>query len=422
MIWLIVLITVCIERVAIAQMTYQVLSSSWPATQCPVEDCSNLTALLNSDVLCGNVSNVTLLLYPGVHIVTSSANRAFSITSATNFAIKAVNSSQRATIRCNGNIGFEFDSCVNLTISDITIENCGALKHLNSHNLPEANLTMYISHSLGVYIIRTHIINGTGTGLLLENVQYQLLIVDSILAHNDGNLHIMSYDNNKVKSTFSSMRILNSSLSDAKGISRPRITHSGIIIHLYQKKFRSEVELRYVNLVNNEITNMHAELNFCNSAVKLHKLNSISINKKQNLHFDLIYSTKCINTGHVQQQNNFTLDHANITGGETYIKGNGKKRHLIIIFINDTGIYQSLLSIIEIKQALLKNVAIKNDSYRTKYIRDCVVNFMGYFVYSNNQGSLVLMRSNLTLETYGSMVFRHNNHASESVFLSLILT
>ena len=397
---------------------YCVLPSDCPATQCPVEDCFNLTALLNSDVLRGNVSNVTLLLFPGVHIVTSSVNRIFTIISATNFAIRAANSSLRAIIRCNGKIGFEFDSCTNLTIYDITIKNCGVLKYLDSHNLLEANVSMYISHSLGVYITHTHILNGTGIGLLLENVQYQLLILDSILSHNEGNLYIMCYDNGRVKSILSTMRILNSNLSNAKGIGGQHETkHSGIIIKLYQRKFRSEVELRNVNLVNNEIANMYAELNSCNSAVKLHKLNSVSINKKQNLRFNLIHSTKCINTGHVQQQNNFTLNNAFITGGETSIKGTGEKRHLINIFLNNIDFYQSLFSLIEIKQALLNNVAIKNNSHKTIYIQDCVVTFIGYFVFNNNQGSLLFLRNNLTFERYSSLVLRHNSQASESVLL-----
>ena len=416
--WQIAFITICIVKAAVAHTTYCVLPSDWPSTQCPLEDCnsSNLTALLNSDILCGSVSNVTLLLYPGEHIVSSSENRVFSIISATNFALKAVDSSQRATIRCNKTIGFEFDSCINLTMSDITIENCGAQKYLNSRMLPEVNFSVYISHSLGVYIAHTHIVNGTGIGLLLENVQNQLLILDSILSYNDGNLYIVSYDNSRIKSIPISMRILNSFFSDARGIKSQRV-YSGITIHMYQTKFSIEIELKNVTIVNAKSENMYAELNLCTTVVKLYNLTSISIHKEQNLNLKLMHSTKCI---HVEQQYNFTMDNANLTGGDIFIEGKGGKGNLATIFINNTDISQSIIRISEVKHAFLTNVTIqKSESQKNMLTKNCALHFIGYFSYQNNRGSLLFQNNSVIFETYSRMLFRHNNQTLESPLYSI---
>ena len=318
--WKIVLIiAVCIIGAVATRRTYYVLSSDSPATQCPVETCPSLTALLESGILCDDATNVTLLLYQGMHVLNSSVNRVFCITSATNFTMRSFDSSQRATILCNGNIGFEFDSCINLTITNINIENCGALKYLNTHFLREANFSLYISHSLGVYVTDICILNGTGIGLLLENVQYQLLILGSILSHSDVNLYITTYDNNRVKSIPSSMRILNSNFSDARDTRREY--HSGVAIRTYQTKFYVELELKKVDIVHSNFVNLNAQLNLCTSAIKLQNLNSISVIKEQNLNIFLMHSTKC---PHVEQPN--------FIGGKISIEGKkSTKQQLLLI-------------------------------------------------------------------------------------------
>ena len=412
MAWIIVLIILCFTRATVAQRTYYVSSNEFPVLQCPVENCYNMTELLNSEILRGNVTNVTLLLLPGIHSIMSDANTVFSIDSATNFTIRAANSSTGATIRCNGNVGFEFHLCINMTICDITIENCGALGNFDSEYLPKCNFSMYISHSIGVYMSNVHVINGTGIGLLLENIYLQLLIMDSILSHNDGNLYVVSYDNSKVTSMFCSMRILNSSLNHARSYS-PKKKFSGVTIRLYQMTFHTEIELRNVNLVNNKL-NMYSDINLCNSVVKLNNLTSVNINMKKNIYFDLKYPTECI--GH-SEKTHFTMDNANITGGTIDINGNKEKRHLVAIYINNTNISQSIISASNVKNILLSNVVIENsDSHKIMYIQYCSVNFRGYTIYQNNEGTLVFKKSDITADTYSRMIFRHNQAPESTIF------
>ena len=84
-----------------------------PLTYCPEEEnCYHLTELIKHDLL---VSNTTIALLPGTHTCTSAVNKTLSISNATNFALIAANSSEGATIKCNGNIGFEFNFITNLT-------------------------------------------------------------------------------------------------------------------------------------------------------------------------------------------------------------------------------------------------------------------------------------------------------------------
>ena len=402
--WQVVLIIVCITRAASNLRTsYHVLPSGGPSMQCPIETtCPSLMALLNSEVLHDNITNVTLLLLPGMHEVTSTKKRTFSITSATNFVIRSVDSSQRATIACSGNIGFEFDSCTNLTISDINIQNCTSSKHLGFHSLQEPNFSLYITHSLGVYITHTSILNGTGIGLLLENVQYQVLILNSKFYQNDGNLHILTYNSVRVKSVFNSIAIVNSSFSNAKGTGGNM--YSGITVRTYQTKFYIEIALKNVNIANSKL-NIFASLNLCTSAIKLNNLTSISINKKQNIYFHLMRSTKCIQT---EQQNNATIDNANFTGGEIDIRG--KTGHPVSFFIKNSTIFQSIISITDTKNVVLTDVTIeKSDSQKKMTILSCSLKITGYFLYQKNGGSLVFIKSNVIFDDSTNILFKYNS-------------
>ena len=92
---------------------------------------------------------------------------------------------------------------------------------------------MYISHSLGVYIINTSILNGTGIGLLLENVQYQVLISESVISNNYGNLYLINYNNDVSNTTApSNVNITNTSFNYARNSHHfEEIIPHGIKVH-----------------------------------------------------------------------------------------------------------------------------------------------------------------------------------------------
>ena len=409
-------LTFCISTTQ--EKTYYVLSNDSPEVKCPVEKCQNLTELLDT-IVPGYISNIVIFLSSGIHRVSSNISKLISITSASNFTIRSINLSTRATIKCDGNIAFEFHSCLNLTIRDITIETCGALRHFDSHYIPMSNFSVYVSHSLGVYIINTHILNGTGIGLLLENVQYQILILDSIISHCGCNLYLINYNNYTNNTTEpSSIMVNNSSFNNArKSHLSQQVDSSGIYVRLYQSKFQTQLVLKDVNLVENEMMNLYAEFNLCNkmNLFQVYTLKSIKFFNGKNLYLKLVYSIKC----NVGQQTNFIVHSTEIIGGETRILGKTKKNHLVTnqcINITNTNISNSLFTIKRVETALFNNLVIQ-DTYTSNSMRIeyCVVVFTGYFMYQRNRGSqMTFKRSDITVDKNSSLLFKHNSKLPES--------
>ena len=164
------------------QRIIHLLPDDQPLSQCPVEEgCYRLSLLLvSSDQLSGNIiSNVTLALLPGTHTVTSTVNEVISIDSATNFTLRAANSSTGASVNCNGTIGFEFSRIKNLFIDGISFKNCGASKTLSRGS--QIHFTLYIFNSQGVAVTKLNVKNGRGYGLLAVSVFGDFLLSNSTL-------------------------------------------------------------------------------------------------------------------------------------------------------------------------------------------------------------------------------------------------
>ena len=127
------LMIICLSTVAFQKKIYYVASNDLSKIDCPGKMCRNLTELLDDHNETSNFSNAIIYLLPGIHQV-STEGRIISIRFASNLTIASFNSSARATIRCEGHAAFEFHSCVNLTITGISIETCGALRPFDYHN------------------------------------------------------------------------------------------------------------------------------------------------------------------------------------------------------------------------------------------------------------------------------------------------
>ena len=395
---------------------YYITPSDSTDVPCPVESCQTLTAFLDNEP--GNTSNVVIYLLPGFHQV--STGGIFSITSTSNLTLTALNSTLRATIKCNGNVAFEFHRCSNLIISDITFETCGALQLFDTRYIPMSNVSVYISHSVGVYLTNIHIFNGTGIGLLLENVQSQVLISNAIISHCVCNIYLLNFNNYTYNNTMpSSIMISNSLFKNARPryqFSQQNLDSLGVHIRLYQSKFLTEVVLKDVTLLENEM-NMFALLNLCNrrSSVKIYNLKSFLVGSGENLRFDLVYSTTC----NSEKQNNFVIDSTEVIGGELHIQGVGKKVDQVtsqLIIINSTNISKCLFIVARVKTALLNNVMIQNtDSSRDMRIENCIMVFGGYFSYERNRGSqMVIKRSEVFIDGGSSLRFSHNSLLPES--------
>ena len=411
------LLILCVATVTAHERTYYVISNDLPKTECPVESCQNLTALLD-DVVPDNISNVTIYLLPGIHQISTEMRKVISITAASNLTISSSNWSTRATIRCEGHGAFEFHSCTNLTIKDITVEKCGAPRHFGHRKIPESNFSVYISHSLGVYIINTHILNGTGIGLLLENVQSELQILDTIVSHNGCNFFLINYNNYTSNTTVSSsIMVRNSSFSYASYHLSQQLDSGGIYVYIYSTKFLTELVLMNVNLVKNA-RNLYVQFPLCNkwSLVKIYNLTSINLQDKPNIQFILVYSRKC----NLKKQTNFIADNAEIIGGEILVRSEGRINHRVVhnIIIHNINISKCLFFITRVIGLQFKNIAIQNTdtgSIKSMHIKDSVAVVRGYFLYQRNtRVQMAFKKSKITLGTNSTFLFRHNSHLPES--------
>ena len=414
------LMIICVSTVTFQKKTYYYVASN--DLKCPVEMCKNLTELLDDQRNGTNhFSDAVIYLLPGIHQVSTETSKIISIRFASNLTIASFNSSARATVRCEGHAAFEFHSCVNLTITGIGIEKCGALPPFDYHNhklcIPK-NVSVYISHSLGVYIINTSIFNGTGIGLLLENVQNQVVILESIMSHNDDNLYLINY-NNDASNTMapSNVIVTNSSFNYArKSHHFEEIVPHGITVYLYQTKFKTKLVLKNVNLIENE-RNLNFKFTLCNewSSTEIYNLKSIQTNNEENLYFELVYSKRC----NSDIWTNFITDRADVIGGKISIHSVSQRtmnNHNLII--RNFSLSKCLLFITRVERVVFENIAIQNadtGSFRGMHIESSVVVFRGLFLYQRNKRSqMAFKNSKITLETNSTFVFRHNSHLPES--------
>ena len=411
------LMIICVSTVAFQKKIYYVTSNK---IDCPGETCKNLTELLDDYNGTSNLSNAVIYLLPGIHQVSTEGSRIISIRFASNLTIASFNLSVRATIRCKGHAAFEFHSCVNLTIIGISIEKCGALRPFDYHDfrlLIPKNVSVHISHSLGVYFISTNIFNGTGIGLLLENVQYQVLISESVISHNEFNLCLINYNNHTSNTTaLSSIMVTNSSFNYARKYHSfsEGIIPQGITIYLYQTKFQTNLVLKNVNLIENE-RNLRFKFTLCNewSSIYISHLKSIKTSNDPNLSFEPVYSKKC----NSEPQTNFIIDNAEIVGGETHIKSKSQRtinNHNLII--RNFSLSKCLLFITQVKRVMLKDILIQNTgSFKDMNIESSIVVFRGLFLYQSNKWSqMVFKKSKIILGINSNFVFRHNSHLPES--------
>ena len=399
-----------------------VLPQDQPLTQCPVENCYNLTALISHDLLTGDLSNTTITLMPGIHICSSSVNKVISINFATNFTLRAAKSGGTA-IKCNGRIGFEFGFCTNLTIVGITFKDCGAYQNIPkfSGNYPlNISFTLYQFHSSNVYINDVKITNGAGIGLLVVNAQNQFTLTNSDFTHNEGNFHFINQDNENVSSNYTVVRILNSHINEAKSIHSYKnhlhlseVYSTGLTIRLQQSRYHTQVELTNTTLSQNNI-NIYALFTSCKSIIKIDRLRSTGI--KSISRFHSIFASTCIAL--TVPEIIVTIQNTYFAGGEIKITGS-KRQNNYWIALSSVQI-ENLQSSMVVKQ---QNIRIKNaviqDNYGAFHIKqNCEIHIQGTLTYQRNEMGLQFFSlSNLMIDKNSTIIFKHNNlHTSESPF------
>ena len=387
--------------------------------QCQAIECYNLTALLKSNMLSDSISNVNILLYPGIHTINSAIKEVFSINNANIFKLTATNLTEGATIECSGSTGFAFSSCTNLTITGITFEGCGAhfesKKLVSSYHTVTSNFVLLIFHSINVQLSDIRVRNGSGIGLLAVNVHGSFNLSNSGFVNNTCNLYYFSNDRDSINSSDTvDIRVMNSQFDRATTCSHKdkligSVRTAGIVFKLFQTKFNVTAAVNNVTMVKNHKYNMVVELNYHTSKISIENITSVSVDNKLGL---WILSTS-VSTDRCYSSSGgpctvATINNAHFKRGGVIITNKGYRQNQLQHITTDIYRYQIQLSNIiienytgsqysffvsEVPRLIISNITIRNTTDRV-LIKNCNALLRGHFVYKENHGSVLLLGQN----------------------------
>lgn len=217
------------------------------------ESCHTLTSLAtNMSLVEDNVSDITIILLPGVHTYRGTKEGVIKIANTTTVELRAKDLKLGAsTVNCNAtkHIGFAFSNISNLIIYGITFESCG-IRQIGVMGY----FTLSISYSDNVTIENLSIKNGTGIALYVENLGQMLVLNNSAFHHNQVNLYI--FNTNSENKTFIKNKTL--TIENLQSFSGyyvgksnhvlPGVTNPGITMVLNQTLGYTEVSLTNISI------------------------------------------------------------------------------------------------------------------------------------------------------------------------------
>ena len=442
MIRLIVVILVTLATLSFAQPTkvFRILPddhhSSPPVPQCQAAECYNLLALLKSNILSDSISNITVLLYPGIHSINSAANEVFSISNATIFELTAANLSEGATIECTGNTGFAFSYCTNLTISGITFESCGA--HFEKgYSTGTSNFVLLMLYSTNVQLSDVEVKNGSGIGLLAVNVHGSFDLSDSEFADNTCNLYFFLDDRGGINDTVA-ISVKNSHFNGAischhKDELIQSVRTAGVVLKLFQTKYNVTAVVHNITMIKNAKYNMVVELDYHTSKVSIDNITSVSADNK----FGLWILSTSVSTERCYSSSGapctvININYAHFKGGGVLITNRGYQQNQLlqntiladiyryqmvlsnIIIENDTGTQYSLFAA-EAPRLIVSNVTIRGTTDNV-VIKNCNALLRGY---QENHGSVLLLGQNkIVMESITMIVMQNTAVLYAPVFIT----
>ena len=423
-------------RAVLAQKTViYVLPQDQPLIDCPVENCYYLTQLINHDLPSDqNMSNTTIALLPGTHIYTSAINKVISVSNATNFILRAANSSLGATIKCNGSIGFKFSFITNLTITGIIFTKCGSYQMCNFSTGHKRILsqsivfTLFINHSTDATVSKVTITDGNGFGLIIMNPQGLTILTHSYLSHNNhGNFYIHSRDNKDIALNDTIIMIFNSQFTNSANssyntcIPGPMSGHSfGVRLIFQHSRYHIQVKMKNITVIQNDV-NIYVQYTSFKTTIKINGLKSVG--KTSVLRFKSVISTKS-SLSDSEQENFTTIENSHLIGADIgFFSGSKTSKSTInSIFFSNVSFESSQKRIFMCSQNItLKNITILDTLSGIIIQCSCQVHIEGTLSFLRNKGELFIYKqTNVTVHENSSIIFKHNNvNTGESPFYSI---
>ena len=411
----------------------------WPnnslrSTWCFMSDCYTFEDLIKYDLL-SELSNTTLSFLPGIHTVRSDTNKTLivSITSTTNFTLKAANLTEGVTINCVGNVGFKFIAVINVEISGIIFDTCGTSRYLQTNDR-DSNTEMFvllIAYSFNVSMNTVSVKNGNGIGLRLQNVYGYFTLSKAIFAMNTINLNVIiedNLDNDQFAAGNTTIDIVDSVFSYGHSF---HSESSGILLKTHSENTQSFVDIRLINISTHQniincsncyYNNMYIEMNSCTTIMVIENYTSTyeslfpsSENDISNNGLRLgLFSSQydCQNNPSPFIMNNAKFNRCGIYAWLIEESDDFSSiSNLSLSNIKFESAYNAL-QMNEMSEAyvtvVLTNVSIKNsEDHGCKFLFSDII-IQGSFNYELNKGSIVLVQSSLTFEYESIVKIRYN--------------
>ena len=416
-----VVLVVCVLAQEQTQVIHVLPDHQLMFNECQATECYYLTALMNNNIFSGNI-NTTIILYPGIHSISSAVNKVYSIYNATTLELTAANLSEGAIIKCNGYVGFAFSYCTNLTISGITFEGCGT-HFINTHHIQQtvtSNFTLLISHSFDVHLLAILVRDGNGIGLLVVNVCGLLMLSDSGFKNNTCNFYYFSKDSVNTISSSTNVMVKNSRFGSAttcrhKDQLMGSVCSAGVVLKLLQTQFNVRADVTNVTLVKNQKYNIVIEFDFHTSKLTIENLTSLSVGNEFGMWIlSASLSNKSCNEAPCTA---VMMNHVNFRRGGLLITSKGRQNKeeldvykyqmlLFNVYIESTQ-SQYPLFMSEIPRATVNNITIQNTT-GTAVIKDCYVLLRGQFTYQQNYGSVILLGRNKIVIDSTTIIVQQN--------------
>ena len=423
--------TICMLYLAKAILAQQenviyVLPEDQPLTHCPEEEnCYRMTELVNHDLLSGQISNTTIALLPGTHTCTSAVNKTLSISNATNFALIAANSSAGATVKCNGNIGFEFNFITNLTITGIVFTECGSYQTCNL-GTQSITFTLFLNYSTNANISNVIITDGNGIGLILMNPQGQTTLTHSCISHNNyGNIYVFSIDNKHIALSDTIIAIVSSNFTDSANPTRvgydsciPILTERpfGVQFIFQHSRYHIHVKLINISLIQNDV-NIYLKYTSFKTTVKIKGLKSVG--KRSLSKFKSVVSRKLLSS---KLEDVIMIENSYFIGGKITFYGKNKTVTIMNrIFLSNVCFESSQKRIfLKSQNITLRNITILATLNGILFHDNSVVIIEGTLSFLRNKGEFMIQeQTNVTVNKNSNLIFRHNRvNDGESPFIS----
>ena len=402
---------------------FYVLSDDQPSAfnQCQATKNCTLVALLSNNIL-SNISNIEVILHPGIHTINSTVNQVFHVSNVATFTLKAANLNQHATIMCKGKTGFAFTFSKNLTIHGINFESCSG-RHVTGKTL-FTDFTLFIRHSFDVNISSVVAKNSGGIGLLVINVCGLFMVSNSVFTNNTCNVCYFSTDKDSMNFTSRNTDIIinNSKFEWATTCSQQNplndmgtVHSAGLVLQLFQTTFKIRTLLSNITLIKNEAFSIAIDFIFPTNKLKIENITSTSLNDKFGMLIHPLINSS-VSSSSYDCETAVVVNHAQLKQSRLFITNIGKSKSCILrmvlsnIFIDEVYYGQKYpLFVTGIPSIVMRNVIVQNTIGTVSFV-NCNLQLQGWFTYQQNRGSIVLIDNKV--DVHNTVIIIRNNTAN----------